>query len=159
MGGVWDIMDLLILGCGFYALYSAYVLKTQGKIIKTFLVFKDTDVNSCKNLPEYVNLMAPKLYALGGIMVAYGVVSLINSYLVNINGLYMTFIVIFTLALIWYGIAVSKALKSTFELDIFFTECNNVTCGKNFIFPTCQRKKDNVFFESVNEKKHSFFRV
>lgn len=63
MGGVWDLMDLLILGCGFYALYSAYVLKTQGKIIKTFLVFKDTDVNSCKNLQEYVNLMAPKLYA------------------------------------------------------------------------------------------------
>ena len=114
MGGGWDLMDLLILGCGFYALYSAYVLKTQGKIIKTFLVFKDTDVNSCKNLQEYVNLMAPKLYALGGIMVAYGVVSLINSYLVNINGLYMTFIVIFTLALIWYGIAVSKALKKYF---------------------------------------------
>ena len=47
-------------------------------------------------------------------MVAYGVVPLINSYLVNINGLYMTFIVIFTLALIWYGIAVSKALKKYF---------------------------------------------
>lgn len=121
MGGVWDLMDLLILGCGFYALYSAYVLKTQGKIIKTFLVFKDTDVNSCKNLQEYVNLMAPKLYALGGIMVAYGVVSLINSYLVNINGLYMTFIVIFTLALIWYGIAVSKSIKKVLLSLTFFS--------------------------------------
>lgn len=114
MGGIWNLMDVLILGCGFYALYSAYMLKTQGKIIKTFLVFKDTDVNSCKDLQEYANLMAPKLYALGGIMVAYGVVSLINTYLVNINGLYMTFIVIFTAALIWYGFAVSKALKKYF---------------------------------------------
>ena len=114
MGGIWNLMDVLILGCGFYALYSAYVLKTQGKIIKTFLVFKDTDVNSCKDLQEYANLMAPKLYALGGIMVAYGVVSLINTYLVNINGLYMTFIVIFTVALIWYGFAVCKGLKKYF---------------------------------------------
>lgn len=114
MGGIWNLMDVLILGCGFYALYSAYMLKTQGKIIKTFLVFKDTDVDSCKDLQEYANLMSPKLYTLGGIMVAYGVVSLINTYLVNINGLYITFIVIFTVALIWYGIAVSKALKKYF---------------------------------------------
>ncbi len=114
MGGIWDLMDVLILGCGFYALYSAYMLKTQGKIIKTFLVFKDTDVDSCKDLQEYANLMSPKLYTLGGIMVAYGVVSLINTYLVNINGLYIMFIVIFTVALIWYGIAVSKALKKYF---------------------------------------------
>ncbi len=114
MGGIWNLMDVLILGCGFYALYSAYMLKTQGKIIKTFLVFKDTDVDSCKDLQEYANLMSPKLYTLGGIMVAYGVVSLINAYLVNINGLYITFIVIFTVALIWYGIAVSKALKKYF---------------------------------------------
>ncbi len=114
MGGIWNLMDVLILGCGFYALYSAYMLKSQGKIIKTFLVFKDTDVDTCKNLQEYAHLMAPKLYALGGIMVAYGVVSLINTYLVNINGLYMTFIVIFAVALIWYGFAVSKALKKYF---------------------------------------------
>ena len=45
MNDAWSIMDIVILVCGVYALYAAYVLKTKGKIIKTFLVFKETDVN------------------------------------------------------------------------------------------------------------------
>ena len=60
MDTIWNITDLIVLGAGFYALYAAYVLRTQGKIIKTFLVFKDTDVSSCKDLQGYANLMSPK---------------------------------------------------------------------------------------------------
>ena len=48
MNDAWSIMDIVILVCGVYALYAAYVLKTKGKIIKTFLVFKETDVNTPK---------------------------------------------------------------------------------------------------------------
>lgn len=40
MDTIWNITDLIVLGAGFYALYAAYVLRTQGKIVKTFLVFK-----------------------------------------------------------------------------------------------------------------------
>ena len=91
MTDAWQLWIIVILVCGLYALYAAYVLKTQGKIIKTFLVFKDTDVNTCKDLQEHMqNLMAPKLsMRLAGVMVAYGVVSLINTYVVSIMGLYM----------------------------------------------------------------------
>ena len=53
MNDAWSIMDIVILVCGVYALYAAYVLKTKGKIIKTFLVFKETDVNTCKDLGAY----------------------------------------------------------------------------------------------------------
>lgn len=77
MDTIWNITDLIVLGAGFYALYAAYVLRTQGKIVKTFLVFKDTDVSSCKDLQGYANLMSPKLMVLGGVMVAYGAVSLL----------------------------------------------------------------------------------
>ena len=48
--GIFNLIDIVILGFGFYALYSAYVLKKEGKIIETFLVFKDTDVRTCKDL-------------------------------------------------------------------------------------------------------------
>ena len=59
MNDAWSIMDIVILVCGVYALYAAYVLKTKGKIIKTFLVFKETDVNTCKDLGAYAASMAP----------------------------------------------------------------------------------------------------
>ncbi len=48
---------------------AAYVLKTKGKIIKTFLVFKETDVNTCKDLGAYAASMAPKLSTLAGVMI------------------------------------------------------------------------------------------
>ena len=84
MNDAWSIMDIVILVCGVYALYAAYVLKTKGKIIKTFLVFKETDVNTCKDLGAYAASMAPKLSTLAGVMILYGVVSLINTYVVSI---------------------------------------------------------------------------
>ena len=72
MNDAWSIMDIVILVCGVYALYAAYVLKTKGKIIKTFLVFKETDVNTCKDLGAYAASMAPKLSTLAGVMILYG---------------------------------------------------------------------------------------
>ena len=94
MDTIWNITDLIVLGAGFYALYAAYVLRTQGKIVKTFLVFKDTDVSSCKDLQGYANLMSPKLMVLGGVMVA--------------------FIILFLAVLFWYGYEVSRAMKKYF---------------------------------------------
>ena len=73
--------------------YAAYVLKTKGKIIKTFLVFKETDVNTCKDLGAYAASMAPKLSTLAGVMILYGVVSLINTYVVSIMSLYWVMMV------------------------------------------------------------------
>lgn len=93
MNDAWSIMDIVILVCGVYALYAAYVLKTKGKIIKTFLVFKETDVNTCKDLGAYAASMAPKLSTLAGVMILYGVVSLINTYVVSIMSLYWVMMV------------------------------------------------------------------
>ena len=105
MDTIWNITDLIVLGAGFYALYAAYVLRTQGKIVKTFLVFKDTDVSSCKDLQGYANLMSPKLMVLGGVMVAY---------VASITGLYIAFIILFLAVLFWYGYEVSRAMKKYF---------------------------------------------
>ena len=44
--GIFNLIDWLVLGFGFYAMYSAFVLNREGKIIRTFLVFKDTDLSS-----------------------------------------------------------------------------------------------------------------
>lgn len=113
--GLFNLIDLIVLGFGFYALYSAYVLQHDGKIIQTFLVFKETDVESCTDLQGYANCMAPKLWALGIIMIAYGAVSMINTYVVNIGGLFGVMMVVFLVALIWYGLEARKAMKKYFN--------------------------------------------
>ncbi len=112
--GIFNLIDIMILGFGFYALYSAYVLKTEGKIIATFLVFKDTDVGSCKDLQGYANFMSPKLGFLGGVMVAYGAVSLLNTYVVDIETLFWVMFIAFLVVLVWYSFAVKKAMKIYF---------------------------------------------
>ena len=114
MNDAWSIMDIVILVCGVYALYAAYVLKTKGKIIKTFLVFKETDVNTCKDLGAYAASIAPKLSTLAGVMILYGVVSLINTYVVSIMSLYWVMMVALIGTLIWYGIQTRNATKKYF---------------------------------------------
>lgn len=112
--GIFNLIDIVILGFGFYALYSAYVLKKEGKIVETFLVFKDTDVRTCKDLQGYANYMSPKLGLLGGFMVAYGGVSVLNTYVVPIETLFWVMFVGFLVVLIWYSFAVKKAMKIYF---------------------------------------------
>ena len=52
MDTIWNITDLIVLGAGFYALYAAYVLRTQGKIVKTFLAVSYTHLT----LPTIVHV-------------------------------------------------------------------------------------------------------
>ncbi|MCD8248902.1 MAG: hypothetical protein LUC60_03465 [Lachnospiraceae bacterium] len=114
MDTMWSFMDILILACGVYALYSAYVLKAQGKIVQTFLLAKDTKPESCKDLPAYASEMSPRLSAMGGVMVAYGVVSLINTYLVEVNSLYWVLMIVMFGCLVWYAIMAKRASAKYF---------------------------------------------
>ncbi|MCD8364066.1 MAG: hypothetical protein LUC98_14135 [Lachnospiraceae bacterium] len=114
MDSIWSFMDILILACGVYALYSAYILKTQGKIIQTFLLARDTKPEDCKDLPGYASAMSPKLYVMGGVMVAYGVISLINTYMVEVNSLYWVFMIVMFGCLVWYAIAAKRASEKYF---------------------------------------------
>lgn len=111
---MFEMMDVIVLVFGFYALYAAWVLKTEGKIIKTFLVFKDTDVDSCKDLAAYAGRMSPKLGALGTAMVVYGAVAVLNVHVVPVPTLYRVMLAVFILVLVWYAVEVKRAMKEYF---------------------------------------------
>lgn len=114
MSDIMSFVDMLVLMCGIYAIYGAYVLRRDGRIIRTFLVFKETDLNSCKDLQGYANYMSPKLMTLGGVMAAYGAVSMVNTYVVQINTLFFVMMAAFLAVLVWYGMEVKKAMKKYF---------------------------------------------
>ncbi|MDE6961979.1 MAG: hypothetical protein K2P27_14155 [Lachnospiraceae bacterium] len=112
--GIFNMLDILVLGFGLYAMYAAFVLKREGKIIRTFLVFKDTDLNSCRDLQGYANCMSPKLWTLGTVMVVYSGISLMNTYVVEIWTLFWLMMAVFLVVLFWYGLEVKKAMKKYF---------------------------------------------
>ena len=112
--GIFNLIDWLVLGFGFYAMYSAFVLNREGKIIRTFLVFKDTDLSSCKDLQGYANCMSPKLWTLGTVMVVYSGISLLNTYVVEVRNLFWLMMAVFFLVLFWYGLEVKKEMKKYF---------------------------------------------
>lgn len=112
--GFWQAVDLMILLVGVYGLYAAWVLKNKGKIIKLFLTFKDTDVNTCKDLQGFANEMSPKLGTFSGTLLAYGMVSVLNYYVIDIHTLYWMMMVVFLIVLFWYGMAIKKALNQYF---------------------------------------------
>ena len=110
----FSMLDWIVLAFGVYAMYAAWVLRREGKIIKTFLVFKETEVKKCKDLQGYADFMSPKLWALGIVMTAYAGIALINTYVVAVNSLFWVMMAVFLLSLFWYGIEVKKAMKMYF---------------------------------------------
>ncbi|MCI8533702.1 MAG: hypothetical protein K2P43_12010 [Lachnospiraceae bacterium] len=112
--GLFNLIDIMVLGFGFYAMYSAWVLQREGKILRTFLALKDTDLDSCKDLQGYANYIAPKLWALGIVMVVYAGISLLNTYVVSINSLFWMMMAVFLITLFWYGMEVKKAVTKYF---------------------------------------------
>ena len=109
------LMDLLIPVFGLYALYAAYELKKEGKIVETFLLYKGAKAEQCRDLEGYADYMAPRLRMLGGVLIAYGAVALLNDFFVKITGLFLLMIAVFVAALIAYGLAAKKAMQIYFE--------------------------------------------
>ncbi len=115
MGGdIFAIFDFMILLAGFYALYAAYVLRRDGKVTEAFLLNREMRPEACKDLQGYANYMGPKLNTLGAALIAYGVIALLNDFVVDISGLFFAMIVGFLIVLVWYGMAAKKALKMFF---------------------------------------------
>lgn len=107
----FSFVDIIVFGGGFYALYAAWMLKREGKINQTLMLFKDTDINACKDLQGFANYMAPKLSALGAAMIVYGGISMLDTYVLDIDTLFFVVLGIFFLVLIWYAFACRRALS------------------------------------------------
>ena len=112
--GFFSILDWVVLAFGAYALYAAWVLKREGRIIETFLVFKDTDVKKCKDIQGYARYMSPKLWTVGLVMIAYAGISLINTYVITVSSLFWVMMAVFLVSLVWYGMEAKKAMKMYF---------------------------------------------
>ena len=111
---IFNLIDIAVLCFGIYAMYCAYVLQAKGKIIPTFLLSKDVVPASCKDVEGFARLMGPKLQTLGGVMIVYGGIALLNAYVMDVSSLFLLMLAVFFAVLVWYGIEIKKALKRYF---------------------------------------------
>lgn len=114
MNGIWELLDIMILICGVYAGYSAYVLKNEGKIVRALLLSRDVVEDSCKDLQGYANMMSPKLLTMGGVMVVYSVISLLNTHVLDIRTLYWAALICLLAVMFWYSFQAKKAIQLYF---------------------------------------------
>ena len=115
MGSSMDLyFGLVGIACGAYCLFWAVKMKTTGEICKTLLLDKETAKKPCKNVGEYLMMVIPPTFVLGIVLMAYGIITLIDSYVVSCFGVMIAFLVISFVVLVWYGSVTTKAKRKYF---------------------------------------------
>ena len=111
---MFSFMDLLVVGCGVYGIYSWYLLVYQHEIKKAFLLGGDYRPEGCKDIQGFAKAIGPKLLATSIGMLVFSGLSLFNDKVANIGVIYWIAFVLFLALLIWYSMVLRKANKEYF---------------------------------------------
>ena len=99
---MFGFMDLIVLGCGVYGIYTWYMLVKKNQIIKAFLVGGDLRPEDCVDIPGFANYIEKKLMFTSIIMIVFGAVSAYNDYVQSIGPVIWVAMGAFLAILIWY---------------------------------------------------------
>lgn len=113
---IFSLIDIVVLGCGVYSLYTVYAMKQTGEIKKGWLISNQIDVDTCKDKEGYINFISIRTIILGIIIIIYGGIGVINSYLFELpSSLIYGSMIVFFICLIWFAVSSSKANKVYFK--------------------------------------------
>lgn len=113
MGNIFGLMGV---GGGLYCLYAYYLMRTKGKLNTNIMLPKGIDEKICKDQAAYIKKISLPLLVLSIVLTAYGVVELINVYVVNIQKLIYAAIVVVLVTLIWFTAVTKKYNKEYFGI-------------------------------------------
>ncbi len=114
-GAMFGFMDIIVLGCGIYGLYSWNMLVNKHEIIKTFLIGGSNQPQDCTDIEGFANYMGPKLLILSVVMIVFGGISAYNDYVQSIGMIYWVLTAGFFAAIVWYCVMLRKADRMFFE--------------------------------------------
>ncbi len=109
---MYNVMDFICIFCGGYLMYVGIVMKTQGKINANVVLSKGISENAIRDKEGFIKYLYGKLVFIGAVIVLSGIVNLVIDLQGGDDGMVslITF-VIFIVAMVAYGVLVSKALK------------------------------------------------
>lgn len=114
MDNFYSIIDIIVLGCGLYCIYSAYKMKTKGDISSSILFSNTADAVKCRDKAGYIAYMFPKMALFGVITTIYGITGLVSSYVMNLGFGQIIVMVVFFVVLIWFAVETKKAYRKFF---------------------------------------------
>ena len=109
---IMGLMDGMIVLCGVYVLYLSIAMIRSGQIRENALIPKDLNVKKCRDTAGFIKYMQGKQLLLGACAVISGAIGLAQDYgKMHSPALYLGSIVIFIVCVVWYCVAIKKAVK------------------------------------------------
>jgi hypothetical protein len=109
--GFGGLIDGIVLACGFYMLYSAYLMKVKGELKVGWLVSKNINLERSKDIPGYINYMYSKVIAFAISTIIYGGIGIYSTYYKPLGIIQAVSFGIFFVIVILFAIISTKATK------------------------------------------------
>ncbi len=108
------LMEVLLFGCGVYALFSAIKLRKLCYLFpNTFIYPGDCKPDECSDVLGFIDYIFPRLALLGAGMLILGALFLVNMLVIKIDAIWVNVLsIVLPLALFaWYIVVQRKAAK------------------------------------------------
>lgn len=106
-----SILDIMILACGLYMLYSAYLMKSRGELKSGWLVSKNINLSNSRDVPGYINYMYSKVIIFSIATIIYAGIGIFNTYVYDIMTIQFLGFGVFFIFVIWFAVCSMKATK------------------------------------------------
>ena len=114
-GSMFGFMDIIVLGCGVYGIYSWYMLVKKQEIKKAFLLGGDSRVEESTDFQGFADCIGSKLLIVSIAMIVFGAVSAVNDYVQSLGAVIWIALVGFFGILVWYCVQLRKANQMYFK--------------------------------------------
>lgn len=111
----FGFIDLIVIACGLYGVYSWYLLVYKHEIKKTLLIGGNTNPQDCKDIEGFAAFMGTKLLILSAVMIIFGGISAYSSYVEFLGTIVWVGMAIFLVIIIWYCVQLRKAEQKFFD--------------------------------------------
>lgn len=105
------LIDGIVLACGFYMLYSAYLMKTKGELKVGWLVSKNINLERSKDVSGYINYMFSKIMIFAICTIIYGAIGVYSTYYKSLGIIQVASFVIFFIVVVCFAVVSTKASK------------------------------------------------
>lgn len=114
MDSMGTFFGVVGIGAGLYCLYGWIVMMRKREIPKGIMLPKDVDPRKCRDVESYIKKTSIPLLVLGLILVIYGVLELVNQYVMKIDTPVFAAMILSMAALIWFALCAKKANQTYF---------------------------------------------
>lgn len=114
MDSIWGFLGILVIVCGFYAIYSLIKMKRTGEIDASLLLGKEYAYKKCRDKEGFIQKAWPAFLVLGIVAIIYGTLDIIHCYFYSMFLVDTVGMVVFFLVLVWFAVYTTKLKKEYF---------------------------------------------